>query len=563
MEDAAGTGPRARPWRAAPGGRWPARVAGTAKRLLFRPRRPAGEPTFAHHLDRTARPWLVALLVTVAWVWLPGLGARGTVAKLDAAVLRWSVRHFGAVRDAMPTMSAAGALRLVGWSVIVALAATRQWRRLAVFVGVVQLTLLTTMADKLATPRPYGTSYVARIAGDALPSWPVAGVAVTTVGAAYALLVAGPWRRRGLALATVLTAAFAAARVLLAYDRASAAVVGAVFGASLATVAFDMFVPDALFPVRLSGPPAHLDIEARKENIARALREQMRLRLADLRTFNLEGSAGSTPLLLALDAPAPPRLFAKLYSTSHLRSDRAYKVVRAIRYGALEDEAPFANVRSLVQREDYLLRVMRDAGVRVPRTCGVLEVVPEREYLLVTEFLDRAVELTEAEVDDAAIDDALMQVRLMWSAGVAHRDVKPSNLLLRDGEVWFIDLAFGEVRPSAWRRSVDLANTMLVLALRTDSRRVLERALRTFSEEEIAEAFAATHPVTVPSQLRALLRADERDLLAEFRDALPPLPHVRLQRWTVHRLRITAATLLVVVAGAAAVWLNFNATGWL
>ena len=539
------------------------RVVHATRRLLFRPRRPAGEPTVVHHLDRTARPWLLALVLAIVWVWLPGLGARHAVAELDEEVLRWSVRNFGPVRDAMPTMSAAAALRIVGWSVIVALAATRQWRRLGVFVAVVQVTLLTTMAETLGSPRPYGTSYVARIAGDALPSWPVAGVAVTTVGAAYALLAAGRWRHRGLVLAAVLTVTFALARVLLAYDRATAAVVGAMFGASLAVVAFDMFLPDDLFPIRLSGPPAHLDIEGRKESIAKALKEQADLCLAGLRTFNLAGSAGSTPLLLALDAPAPPRLFAKLYSTSHLQSDRAYKLVRAIRYGALEDEAPFATVRALVQHEDYLLRLLRDAGIRVPRTLGVLEVVPEREYLIVTEFLDGAVELTDAEVDDAAIDDALAQVRAMWKAGVAHRDVKPSNLLLRDGEVWFIDVAFGEVRPSAWRRSVDLANTMLVLALRTDSHRVLERALLAFSEEEIADAFAATHPVTIPSQLRALLRADERDLLDEFRSALPPRPHVRLQRWTVRRLRITSAALATLAAGIAAVWLNFNATGWL
>ena len=61
-----------------------------------------------------------------------------------------------------------------------------------------------------------------------------------------------------------------------------------------------------------------------------------------------------------------------------------------------------------------------------------------------------------AEVDDDVVDDALRQVRRMWDAGVAHRDVKPSNILVRQRRTYLIDLAFGERgrrpggRPSTW-----------------------------------------------------------------------------------------------------------------
>lgn len=549
----------------------PSRVAraagsagGWARRALLRPRRPAAEPPLlAHGLGRTARPWLVALAFTVVWVWLPGLGAGAWVDEVDEAVLGWSDGRFAALREGVPVLSASRVFRAGGWLVVAALALTRQWRRLAVFVGVVQLALLTTMAETLAHPRPYGAAYLARVGGDALPSWPVAGLAVLTVATPYAVIPSGRLRRRALGVSAGAVVLFAVARVALGYDRTSAALVGAVFGASLAVVGFDVLAPDDVFPVRASWTPAHLDIDARRGAIARALMEQAGLRLTDLRPFNLAGSAGSTPMLLTLAEPGPPRLFAKLYSTAHLRSDRAFKLLRAIRYGALEDEAPFANVRSLVQHEDYLLRVLRDAGVRVPGPLGVVEVVPEREYMVVTEFVADATELGDATVDDFVMDDALAQVRTMWRAGVAHRDVKPSNVLVRDGRVWFIDVGFGEVRPSRWRRSVDLANTMLVLALRSDARRVLDRALLRFGVADVAAAFAATHAVTIPSQLRAMLRDDGRDLLAEFRALLPPAPRVRVQRWTPRRLAITATTALTLAAGAGLGWVNLHATGWL
>src|SRR3712207_7998983 len=80
----------------------------------------------------------------------------------------------------------------------------------------------------------------------------------------------------------------------------------------------------------------------------------------------------------------------------------------------------------------------------------------------------------------------------MWELGVAHRDIKPANLLVRDGRLVVIDTAFAEVRPSPWRQAVDLANMMLVLGLRTDAERVYRRARLQFTDEEIAEAFAAT-----------------------------------------------------------------------
>ena len=178
------------------------------------------------------------------------------------------------------------------------------------------------------------------------------------------------------------------------------------------------------------------------------------------------------------------------------------KLGRSVLYGSLEDEAPFETVCRLVQYEDYLLRLMRDAGLPTPTPYGVVLLTPEREYLVVCKFFDGAVELGDAQIDGAVIDDAPSIVRRLWDAGLAHRDIKPSNLLLHDGRVRLIDVAFAEVRLSPWRRAVDLANMMLVLGLRPNAQRVYRRALRQFRPEEIEEAFAASRGVTIPSQSR-------------------------------------------------------------
>jgi hypothetical protein len=98
---------------------------------------------------------------------------------------------------------------------------------------------------------------------------------------------------------------------------------------------------------------------------------------------------------------------------------------------------------------------------------------------------------------------------------------------------------------------------MLVLGLRTDAERVYQRARRQFSDEEIAEAFAATRGLTMPSQLRRMLRQQGKDLHGDFLKLLPyRLPPIRIQRWTWRRVVLTIATLFVGVLGLALILSN-------
>jgi hypothetical protein len=114
------------------------------------------------------------------------------------------------------------------------------------------------------------------------------------------------------------------------------------------------------------------------------------------------------------------------------------------------------------------------------------------------------------------------------------------------GDVALIDVAFAQVRPSPWRQAVDLANMMLVLALRSDVETVYERARLQFTEDDIAEAFAASRGITLPSQVRRQLKQDSRDLLADFRNRGPARKRVSVQRWSVQRLIFTTWVLVLV-----------------
>jgi serine/threonine protein kinase len=131
---------------------------------------------------------------------------------------------------------------------------------------------------------------------------------------------------------------------------------------------------------------------------------------------------------------------------------------------------------------------MRDSGIPTAAPAGIVELTPEREYLLVTEFFDGAREIGDAEVDDQVIDEALAIIRQLWDSGLAHRDIKPANLLVKDGHVFLIDVAFAQVRPSPWRQAVDTQHDARPRRAH-GAERVYQRALRA-SRRRIAGAFA-------------------------------------------------------------------------
>ena len=162
------------------------------------------------------------------------------------------------------------------------------------------------------------------------------------------------------------------ARSYLGVDHPSDAWVSLVFAPAVAVLVFRLFAPEAAFPVSWKrGVTAHLDVSGRRgDAIKSAVRDQL---------------------------------------------------------GLAEDEVRFASVRRLVEYEDYVQRLMRDCGIPSAEPFGVVEITPEREYLMVSQFLFGSEELTDAEIDEEIIDDALGVIRQMWDAGVAHRDIKPGK----------------------------------------------------------------------------------------------------------------------------------------
>ncbi len=540
---------------------------GLGVRWARRQRRPTGAPPpLPRSISPSTTAWLVLAPIMVAGAF--GICERAPWLRIGDHASTWLLRQLAAVRTPWVTDLANWINDTVySWhpmivaAVVLAIVVFRRWRHLAVFTLCLFVVEIAggTIYDALSRPLPYGVPVIGQWEGYSDPSTLVLVLAFFLTSAVYCLVPPGRRRSWAAAVVAVVLGLFCLSRLYLAVDHPDDVLSGAVLGVAVPVTAFRFCTPDQVFGVAYRrGKTAHVDVTGRRGAAVRqAVRDQLGLTVLDITPVGLASSAGSTPLRLTIDGDPGEYLFAKLYTRGHVRADRWYKLWRTIAYGTLEDEHPFSSVKQLTQFEDYVVRLLRDAGIRTATPHGIVEITPDREYLLVTEFFAGAAEIGEADVDDGVIDQGLHLIRKLWDAGLAHRDIKPGNLMVRDGQLLLIDAGFAQVRPSPWRQAVDLGNMMLVLALRTDPDRVYRRALAHFTPDELAEAFAATRGVASPTQLRSFLKRDPRDLLGQFRALAPPCRPILLQRWEARRV-ITAAA----VVGAAALVIGVTATAF-
>lgn len=521
-----------------------------------RSRRPSGEPPpLPKEFNRVAIGWSIIFgLWTVIWLWVflsdaPAIWITERDLEMMRPIVERRVDWATTMTEHTNSWLLPWITLIAGWITILGGLAAKRIRHVVLFFAALSLSagIATAVAAWIGRPRPLGMERLGEWEGFSQPSRPITLLVVALMGVGQVLVPAGTRRRLWYLVGIAVVTWCSFAQIYLGIDHPSDVDAAIAMGVAIPLVMFRLGAPERVFPVAYrTGKTAHLDVTgARGVAITKALGDQLAIEVDSLTPVGLAGSAGSTPLRVS--QVNGPDLFAKLYARSHLRSDRSYKLGRTLMYGRLEDEQHFTSVRRLVQHEDYLLRMMREAGVDTMEPIGIVEITPDREYLLVTEFLTDAQEISDVEITDDLIDQGLATVRSMWEAGLAHRDIKPANVMVHDERLRVIDVAFGEIRPTPWRQAVDLANMMLVLALGSSPQRVYERALPYFTEADIAEAFAASRGVTLPSALRADVRRDGRRLLDRFRELAPQRAPVAIQRWSLRRLALSLWVCLVAV----------------
>src|SRR4051794_1581605 len=250
-----------------------------------------------------------------------------------------------------------------------------------------------------------------------------------------------------------------------------------------------------------------------------------------------------------IEQPDGSRLYTKVKSPEERSADLLFRTYRYIRLKNVGDERPFLSLRRSVEHEALVSLLARGAGVRTPAVRAVAGVGDE-SMLLVYEFVDGT---RFDRLDDAAITDDLLrelwtQVAVMRENGVAHRDLRRSNIIVdHDGAPWLIDLAFAEVAATDRALATDLAQLLVALGLAVGAERCVESAVEVLGAETVGTALPLLQPGALAGATRTGLKHD-KGLLDELRGAIQahgvaaPPALAQLERFSRRKI-FTLATL--------------------
>lgn len=165
------------------------------------------------------------------------------------------------------------------------------------------------------------------------------------------------------------------------------------------------------------------------------------------------------------------------------------KITRSVLY---RDAGPTPSVSRSAQLEHraYLLLLAAKEGVPVSEV--VLAATGGSEDLAVLALLEPEgtplADLDERHLTDATLDDVWTQLTRLHAARVAHGQVVPANILVRDdGTTALVDFAHGSTGADAERCALDRVEFLVTTAALVGDDRALDAALRGIGSEGLTE----------------------------------------------------------------------------
>ena len=244
------------------------------------------------------------------------------------------------------------------------------------------------------------------------------------------------------------------------------------------------------------------------------------------------------------------RLFIKALGSDQRDADLLYRAYRFARLRDVGDTWPAASAIRAVEHQALVGVMAERAGVRVPRVERVIKA-DDGTALLVMEQVDgQSLGQPPAErISDDLLRQLWAEVDRLHRAGIAHRSLRATNVMIEDGErPWLTDFSFSELAATPRQINLDVAELLASLATLVGADRATASASAVIGTQQVADAAPLLQPLALSAATRhAVGRAG--GLLAETRSAAasgldgPPL--ARLQR-------VRPRTLLAIAAAAGA-----------
>jgi undecaprenyl-diphosphatase len=191
----------------------------------------------------------------------------------------------------------------------------------------------------------------------------------------------------------------------------------------------------------------------------------------------------------------------------------AQLLARAWRWIAYRDAPPtlFPTRRQQVEYEAYVMLLATEAGVRVPRVVVAGSSGP-LAVLVVEEVFGHP-------LDDATVDDAWAQTRLLHQTHLAHGRLDTEHLVANDRGVTIVGWERAATGANPRQRSADVAHLLAATAAIVGPDRAVAAAVDGIGTEEVAAALPLLQAGTFSGVTKsALERAASEHTLAELRE---------------------------------------------
>ncbi|MGY1782544.1 phosphatase PAP2 family protein [Geodermatophilus sp. SYSU D01036] len=272
------------------------------------------------------------------------------------------------------------------------------------------------------------------------------------------------------------------------------------------------------------------------------------------------------------------RLYVKYLEPDRHERDRLHRMWRVFAVGDVKDADALAPLGYQAEHEAVAALTAERRGVRVPSV--LLARGGDGDAVVVQQYVEGRPldELGPADRDPVLLRGVWGEVARMHAAGVAHRDLVASSVLVDpEGRPWLVD--FGNARTGATEdeKAVDVAELLASLAAAPDTScdpdKLVAAAIEVLGGPAVAAALPSLTPLALSSETRRRVHA-EPSRLAALRTAVrtrldlpdPDRP-VFPPAGPVARVLVTLGCAVafagpVVVAGIAATVDSVGAQGW-
>jgi glycosyltransferase 2 family protein len=213
-------------------------------------------------------------------------------------------------------------------------------------------------------------------------------------------------------------------------------------------------------------------------------------------------------------------VFVKMLDPEPRDRDLIHRISRFLAFRDVRDEASLADAPTQAHREAAMTLLARCRGARVPAIRGV-HIDGWRAWVVEDHVAGRTLDsLPSGQVSDRCLDELWVQLATIHSAGVAHRDLVGSNVLVGSEGPWIVDFAHAETATRRQAFDNDAAELLVSTALVVGTGRAVDSVRRVLGSDRLRPVVAELQPLVLTPDNRRRLRRDAPLLLDELRARL-------------------------------------------